>query len=48
MSWEEMQGKFTEWSEPAIGAKRTAQVAELVGSLEALNSIRDLTVHLGV
>ena len=47
MSWEEMQAKFTEWSEPAIGAARAAQVIESVASLESLASMSELTANLG-
>ena len=47
MSWDEMQAKFTEWSEPAIGAARAAQVIESVASLESLASMSELTANLG-
>ena len=47
MSWEEMRAKFTEWSERAIGASRTAEVVEQVSSLEELASVRELTANLG-
>lgn len=47
MSWDEMRAKFTEWSERAIGPSRTAQVIEQVSSLEALDSMRELTANLG-
>ena len=47
MSWDEMQAKFTEWSEPVIGASRTAQVIESIASLESLASMNELTAKLG-
>ncbi len=47
MSWDEMQAKFTEWSEPVIGAERAAQVIESVASLESLASMSELTANLG-
>ena len=47
MTWEEMQAKFTEWSEPVIGAARTAQVIECVASLDSLDSVSSLTANLG-
>lgn len=46
MTWEEMQAKFTEWSEPAIGAARAAQVIQSVASLESLASMSELTANL--
>ena len=47
MTWDEMQAKFTEWSEPVIGASRAAQVIERVASLESLASMSELTANLG-
>ena len=47
MTWDEMQAKFTEWSEPVIGAERAAQVIESVASLESLSSMSELTANLG-
>ena len=47
MTWDEMQAKFTEWSEPVIGAARSAQVIESVASLESLSSVSELTANLG-
>ncbi len=47
MTWEEMQAKFTEWSGPAIGVERAAQVIESVASLESLSSMSELTANLG-
>ena len=47
MTWDEMQAKFTEWSEPVIGASRAAQVIESVASLESLASMSEFTANLG-
>ena len=47
MTWDEMQAKFTEWSEPVIGPGRAAQVIESVASLESLSSVSELTANLG-
>jgi 2-methylcitrate dehydratase PrpD len=47
MTWDEMQAKFTEWSEPVIGPDRAAQVIESVASLESLSSMSELTANLG-
>ena len=47
MTWDEIQAKFTEWSEPVIGAERAAQVIGSVASLESLASMSELTANLG-
>ena len=47
MTWDEMQGKFAEWSEPVIGPSRAAQVVEQVALLESLPSMRDFAANLG-
>ena len=47
MTWDELRGKFAEWSAPVIGPSRAAQVIEQVSSLESLASMRELADNLG-
>lgn len=46
MTWEEMQEKFTEWSEGIVGASRARNVVDQVGALETMISMHDLTANL--
>ena len=47
MTWEEMKGKFSEWSAGVIGSARSESVIEQISSLESLESMRELTGNLG-
>ncbi len=46
MSQDEFDGKFQEWARPALGDANTDEVTRLIGSLEDLESITELTRYL--
>jgi len=46
MSWDEMHAKFLEWSVGSVGEANAHALADMVGRLELVGSVRELSPHL--
>jgi 2-methylcitrate dehydratase PrpD len=46
MSWDEMHAKFLEWSVGSVGEANAHALADMVGRLESVGSVRELSPHL--